>query len=50
MVDAVKAVKRQMLHAWRLGFIHPKTGEKMVFEAPMPQDMEGLLNKLRGMA
>jgi len=50
MVDAVKAVKRQMLHAWRLGFIHPKTGEKMVFEAPMPQDMEELLNKLRGMA
>jgi 23S rRNA pseudouridine1911/1915/1917 synthase len=47
MVDAVKTVKRQMLHAWRLGFNHPKTGEKMVFEAPMPRDMEALLIKLR---
>jgi 23S rRNA pseudouridine1911/1915/1917 synthase len=47
MVDAVKAVKRQMLHAWRLGFIHPKTDEKMVFEAPIPQDMKELLDKLR---
>ena len=47
MVDAVKAVKRQMLHARRLGFIHPKTGEEMVLEAPLPPDMEELLDKLR---
>jgi 23S rRNA pseudouridine1911/1915/1917 synthase len=47
MVDAVKAVKRQMLHARRLGFIHPKTGEEMVLEAPVPRDMAALLDKLR---
>lgn len=29
---------RQMLHAWRLGFAHPRTGEWREFEAPMPED------------
>lgn len=29
---------RQMLHAARLGFTHPKTQEEMTFEAPWPQD------------
>jgi 23S rRNA pseudouridine1911/1915/1917 synthase len=47
MVDVVKSVKRQMLHAWRLGLVHPETGEKMVFEAPMAEDMAALLNILR---
>jgi len=29
---------RQMLHAWRLGFVHPRTGERMNFESPLPPD------------
>jgi 23S rRNA pseudouridine1911/1915/1917 synthase len=29
---------RQMLHAWKLGFTHPRTGERIVFEAPIPED------------
>jgi 23S rRNA pseudouridine1911/1915/1917 synthase len=29
---------RQMLHAWRLGFRHPRTGERKTFEAPLPSD------------
>jgi 23S rRNA pseudouridine1911/1915/1917 synthase len=29
---------RQMLHAWKLGFIHPRTAEPMLFEAPVPAD------------
>jgi len=29
---------RQMLHAWRLGFGHPRTGERMNFESPIPPD------------
>jgi 23S rRNA pseudouridine1911/1915/1917 synthase len=37
---------RQMLHAWILGFEHPKTGKRMEFEAPMPADFSGLLSKL----
>lgn len=39
---------RQMLHAAVLGFIHPSTGEYMEFEAPLPDDFEAVLNKLRG--
>ncbi len=29
---------RQMLHAWKLGFHHPRTGEWRTFEAPLPND------------
>lgn len=47
VIASLKSVKRQMLHAVRLGFTHPATGENMVFEAPMPDDMAQLLDKLR---
>jgi len=33
-----KNLPRQMLHAWRLGFRHPRTGEWKTFEAPLPLD------------
>lgn len=29
---------RQMLHAWKLGFFHPRNSEWMEFEAPIPED------------
>ena len=29
---------RQMLHAWKLGFTHPRTGERLNFESPIPAD------------
>ena len=29
---------RQMLHAWKLGFAHPRTQEQLFFEAPIPED------------
>jgi len=29
---------RQMLHAWKLGFTHPHTGEPMHFCSPLPED------------
>ena len=29
---------RQMLHAWKLGFAHPRTGEWMEFQSPIPHD------------
>lgn len=29
---------RQMLHAWRLAFAHPRTGERLAFAAPVPAD------------
>ena len=31
-------IPRQMLHAWKLGFRHPRTAEWRTFEAPMPND------------
>ena len=34
---------RQALHAQSLGFIHPKTKEKMYFETPLPEDLQQLL-------
>lgn len=37
----------QALHARTLGFEHPKTGEYMEFEAPLPESFEKLLQRLR---
>ncbi len=45
--NAVNNFERQALHASTLGFIHPKTGEKMFFEAPLAQDLQCLISKLR---
>ena len=39
-------VRRQMLHAWRLEIDHPRTGERMAFESPLPEDMEQLVAAL----
>jgi 23S rRNA pseudouridine1911/1915/1917 synthase len=35
---SAKNFPRQMLHAWKLGFRHPKTGGWKSFEAPLPHD------------
>jgi 23S rRNA pseudouridine1911/1915/1917 synthase len=32
------AYPRQMLHAWKLGFAHPRTGAPLSFESPLPKD------------
>ena len=37
----------QALHAVQLGLDHPITGERMVFEAPLPEVLEKLLAVLR---
>lgn len=37
----------QLLHAFRLALDHPRTGERMVFTAPLPEDFEAVLEKLR---
>ncbi len=39
---------RQALHAMRLGFVHPVTEEPMSFEVGPPDDIQGLLEVLRG--
>lgn len=42
-----KSVPRQMLHAWRLVFIHPMTKRIVSFEAPIPSDMQDMITSLR---
>lgn len=36
---------RQALHAASLGFVHPVTGEPLLFEAPLPADMRELIDE-----
>ncbi|UCG56009.1 MAG: RluA family pseudouridine synthase [Phycisphaerales bacterium] len=40
-------IARCALHAWTLEFKHPTTDQMMKFEAPIPQDMQNLLDMLR---
>lgn len=40
-------LQRQALHARRLSINHPSTGERMTFEAPLPEDMAKALECLR---
>ena len=43
----LNSLKRQFLHAKTLGFIHPKTNKKMVFNSILPQELEIILKMLR---
>ena len=40
-------IKRQMLHAARLGFVHPDSEDFCEFQAPLPEDMDHVLKSLR---
>lgn len=40
-------INRQALHAYKLRFVHPRTGEQKEIIADMPKDMESLVEKLR---
>lgn len=39
--------KRQALHAKSLGFIHPATGEELLFESELADDMKAVIEKWR---
>ncbi|WP_180021947.1 23S rRNA pseudouridine(1911/1915/1917) synthase RluD [Acinetobacter sp. YH16044] len=45
--DTLRGFKRQALHAVKLGLVHPRTGEDMMFEAPWPEDFNQLVEVLR---
>jgi len=45
--ECVKRMNRQALHAHRLKFDHPRTGERVEFISPVPQDMNVVLEWLR---
>jgi 23S rRNA pseudouridine1911/1915/1917 synthase len=41
---AVQRLERPFLHAERLAFIQPRTGEPLVFTAPLPEDLRRVLD------
>jgi 23S rRNA pseudouridine1911/1915/1917 synthase len=45
--NALQDFRRQALHAQRLELVHPANGESMAWEAPLPADMEILIELLR---
>ena len=45
--EALTALGRQALHAALLGFSHPRTGETLRFESPLPPDLAALVARLR---
>lgn len=46
--NCFKIIPRQALHARTLGFVHPKTGQKMSFESALPHDMVEVIEKWEG--
>lgn len=44
--ENVHLIERQALHAARLSFVHPITKEKLMLEAPLPEDMKEAIQKL----
>ncbi|HSC21583.1 MAG TPA: RluA family pseudouridine synthase [Solirubrobacterales bacterium] len=40
-------LERQFLHAHRLGFLHPRTGEQLEFTSPLPADLAAALEAAR---
>ena len=44
--DSRLKIKRQMLHAQSIGFIHPGTGKYMEFSVPVPEDMQQVIKFL----
>jgi 23S rRNA pseudouridine1911/1915/1917 synthase len=42
-------VRRQLLHAWRLGITHPRNGEKLTWEAPRPGDFRAVVDFLENL-
>lgn len=45
--DFLQLWKQQALHAYQLSFVHPHTNQHMVFEAPIPENMQHILDMLR---
>lgn len=45
--DSTVLLARQALHARRIGFTHPVTGQRLEVEAPLPADIQAVLEALR---
>jgi len=47
LIDSLRTFPRQALHAARLGFVHPLTQQEVEWSAPLPEDMQRLLQVLK---
>jgi 23S rRNA pseudouridine1911/1915/1917 synthase len=47
LIQCLRGFRRQALHAQRLSLSHPRSGETMQWEAPLPEDMQQLLQALQ---
>ena len=47
LIDTLRGFKRQALHAATLGFEHPRSGERLTLQSPVPPDFAQLLGVLR---
>jgi len=47
LTDALCSFGRQALHARKLGLTHPESGETVAWEAPVPSDLQLLIDALR---
>lgn len=47
LATTLRGFRRQALHAAKLGLMHPRTQEQMLFEAPWPEDFANLVQVLR---
>tara|TARA_B100000900_G_scaffold189535_1_gene160549 strand:- start:248 stop:1312 length:1065 start_codon:yes stop_codon:yes gene_type:complete len=45
--NAFQLCPRQALHAKELGFHHPRTGEYVLYDCPLPEDMQSVIDKWR---
>jgi 23S rRNA pseudouridine1911/1915/1917 synthase len=48
--NCFQILPRQALHARSLAFDHPATGKRVMFESPLPTDMQQAIEKWRGYA
>lgn len=47
LITTLRRFSRQALHAQELGLVHPRSGEPLSWQAPLPADLEELLTCLR---
>ena len=47
VANCFQMIPRQALHAQMLGFVHPVTGEEMIFESELPADLANVIEKWR---
>jgi 23S rRNA pseudouridine1911/1915/1917 synthase len=45
LAAVLRAFPRQALHAWRVAVTHPVTGERLILEAPIPDDLDALMRE-----